>query len=68
MGIIWQPNSQLTIMHYALWIMNYELFYGVPAIAVGLSAISFSASLQKDAAPIPNALEATELRLLAIEP
>ncbi|MBQ2907965.1 MAG: hypothetical protein IJE47_09405 [Bacteroidales bacterium] len=28
---------------------------GVPAIAVGLSAISFSASLQKDAAPIPNA-------------
>ena len=39
--------------------MNYELFYGVPAIAVGLSAISFSAALQKDAAPIPNALEAT---------
>ena len=30
-------------------------FWGVPAIAVGLSAISFSASLQKDAAPIPNA-------------
>ena len=29
---------------------------GVPAIAVGLSAISFSASLQKDAASIPNAL------------
>ena len=40
-------------------------FWGVPAIAVGLSAISFSASLQKDAAPIPNALEAPELRLLA---
>ena len=39
-------------------------FWGVPAIAVGLSAISFSASLQKDAAPIPNALEAPELRLL----
>ena len=38
--------------------MHYELFYGVPAIAVGLSAISFSASLQKDAAPIPNALGA----------
>jgi hypothetical protein len=36
--------------------MNYELFYGVPAIAVGLSAISFSAALQKDAASIPNAL------------
>ena len=34
-------------------------FLGVPAIAVGLSAISFSASLQKDAAPIPNALAAT---------
>ena len=32
-------------------------FLGVPAIAVGLSAISFSAALQKDAAPIPNALE-----------
>ena len=28
--------------------------------AVGLSAISFSASLQKDAAPIPNAEEATK--------
>ena len=39
--------------------MHYELFYGVPAIAVGLSAISFSAALQKDAAPIPNAPEAT---------
>ena len=37
--------------------MHYELNYGVPAIAVGLSAISFSASLQKDAAPIPNAKE-----------
>ena len=35
--------------------MNYELSLGVPAIAVGLSAISFSATLQKDAAPIPNA-------------
>ena len=35
--------------------MNYELTLGVPAIAVGLSAISFSATLQKDAAPIPNA-------------
>ena len=35
--------------------MNYELFLGVPAIAVGLSALSFSATLQKDAAPIPNA-------------
>ena len=35
-------------------------YYGVPAIAVGLSAVSFSASLQKDAAPIPNARGAAE--------
>ena len=48
--------------------MHYELFYGVPAIAVGLSAISFSAALQKDAAPIPNARMNQELRLLAFEP
>ena len=46
--------------------MHYELFYGVPAIAVGLSAISFSASLQKDAAPIPNALEAMGIELRAM--
>ena len=40
--------------------MHYELCInvGVPAVAVGLSAISFSAALQKDAASIPNALEA----------
>jgi hypothetical protein len=47
------------MMHYELCIINYELFQGVPApfrSAVGLSAISFSALLQKDAAPIPNAL------------
>ena len=57
---------QLTF-NYALCIMNYELFQGVPAplrSAVGLSAISFSASLQKDAAPIPNALEATISKVL----
>ena len=30
----------------------------VPAVAVGLSAVSFSAALQKDAASIPNALGA----------
>ncbi len=50
-------SSQL-IFNFQLCIMNYELNYGVPAplrSAVGLSAISFSASLQKDAAPIPNA-------------
>ena len=42
------------------------LSLGVPAplrSAVGLSAISFSAALQKDAAPIPNALGA-----MSIEP
>ena len=36
--------------------MNYELILGRSGEAVGLSAISFSASLQKDAAPIPNAV------------
>ena len=46
--------------------MNYELNYGVPAIAVGLSAISFSAALQKDAAPIPNALAATNSMVLSL--
>jgi hypothetical protein len=40
---------------------------GVPAIAVGLSAISFSASLQKDAAPIPNALAAIKNLKLKFE-
>ncbi len=47
--------------------MNY--CEGVPAIAVGLSAISFSAALQKDAAPIPNALAAmsTEVRTMSID-
>ena len=39
--------------------MNYELIFGRSGKAVGLSAISFSAALQKDAAPIPNALVAT---------
>ena len=43
--------------------MHYELSLGVPAIAVGLSAISFSAPLQKDAAPIPNALAAAEKKV-----
>ena len=44
--------------------MNY--CDGVPAIAVGLSAISFSAALQKDAAPIPNALAAMSNELRAL--
>ncbi|MBO5854194.1 MAG: hypothetical protein J6Q61_05610, partial [Bacteroidales bacterium] len=34
-------------------------FLGRSGEAVGLSAISFSATLQKDAAPIPNALGRT---------
>ena len=34
----------------------FSLFLGRSAIAAGLSAISFSASLQKDAASIPNAM------------
>ena len=48
-------------MHYALCIMHSTLCIdnclGRSGYAVGLSAISFSASLQKDAAPIPNAPE-----------
>ena len=67
---------------------SFVFLLGVPAIAVGLSAISFSASfpsrsqnpvkknlvpvtrtlfpftLQKDAAPIPNALEAIKTKIL----
>ena len=35
-------------------------YYGVPAIAVGLSAVSFLATLAKDAASIPNAGGAAE--------
>ena len=46
-------------MNYALWIVFVR-----SGEAVGLSAISFSASLQKDAAPIPNALEATNSKSL----
>ena len=45
-------------MHYELWI---EL--GRSGEAVGLSAISLLAPLAKDAAPIPNALEATNSKL-----
>ncbi len=43
------------------------LFFGRPGHAVGLSAVSFSASLRKDAAAIPDAWEAHELKLSAIE-
>ena len=43
--------------------MNYELNYGRSGFAVGLSAISLLAPLAKDAAPIPNALEATNSKL-----
>ena len=41
-----------------LYTLHSTLSLGVP-LRVGLSAISFSAALQKDAAPIPNALAAT---------
>ena len=43
--------------------MNYELNFGRSGEAVGLSAISLLAPLAKDAAPIPNALEATNSKL-----
>ena len=47
---------------------KFVISLGVPAIAVGLSAISFSAALQKDAAPIPNALAMSiESRALSIK-
>ena len=41
-------------------------FFGRSGEAVGLSAISFSAALQKDAAPIPNALAATNSMVLSL--
>ena len=47
--------------------MNYELILGRSGEAVGLSAISFSATLQKDAAPIPNALAAIKNLKLKFE-
>ena len=43
------------------------LFLCVPAKAVGLSAISFSAALRKDAAAIPDAKEATGSACLLLE-
>ena len=46
--------------------MHYELIWAFRQ-AVGLSAISFSATLQKDAAPIPNATEILELKTLTIK-
>ena len=42
--------------------MNYELNPGRSGLAVGLSAISLLAPLAKDAAPIPNALEAANIK------
>ena len=46
--------------------VSVTFLLGVPAIAVGLSALSFSAALQKDAAPIPNA-EGDEHRAVSFE-
>ena len=40
----------------------WKILFGVPAVAVGLSAVSFSAALQKDAASIPNALGAARIQ------
>ena len=45
----WTKNYKLTL--------HSTLSLGVP-LRGGLSAVSFSAALQKDAAPIPNAMEA----------
>ena len=41
---------------------KFVIFSGRSGEAVGLSAISFSAALQKDAAPIPNALAAIKTK------
>jgi len=43
------------MMYYFYFLIFY---FGRSGYAVGLSAISFSATLQKDAASIPNALAA----------
>ena len=40
--------------------MNYELSLGVPAKPSGFPLYLFPLTLQKDAAPIPNALAATK--------
>ena len=42
-------------MHYELCIMNYEFPLGVPAAPSGFPLYLFPLTLQKDAAPIPNA-------------
>ena len=55
------------IFHFQFSVFNFQFYFGrsvsAYSYAVGLSAISFSAALQKDAAPIPNALGA-----MSIEP
>ena len=50
-------NFQFSTFNFQLSIFNFQLWtdFGRSGYAVGLSAISFSAPLQKDAAPIPNA-------------
>ena len=47
-----------TTINFTLSTLHFSL-YGRSGSAVGLSAISFSAALQKDAASIPNAFGAT---------
>ena len=45
---------------------NFQFYFGRSGFAVGLSAISFSASLQKDVASIPNAFAAANSMLHTI--
>ena len=52
-------NSQLTIMHYELWIVFGRSGYRRRAFRYIFFRLRFRLRLQKDAAPIPNALEAT---------
>ena len=44
-----------------------SLSFGRLGYAAGLSAVSFSAALQKDAAPIPDATEGRMLKAKAME-
>ena len=52
---------------FSPWSLAFSPSFGRSGEAVGLSAISFSAALQKDAAPIPNALAAIKNLKLKFE-
>ena len=58
-------DTPFLIYNFQLSTFNFQLLIilGVPANTVGLSAISFSAMLQKDTASIPNALWEREIKL-----